>query len=201
MAEVARALEMPPGPVEAVASFYSMFFFRTHGAYVVEVCTNLSCFVCGAMRVLQSFEQKLAVAAGQTTTDGKVTLLEVECIGACSGAPAAQINHHFFENLTPDRVDGLVKQMKSGKLDVHKLKTGADASKRQAMVDLVNPGAYRAPLNAAGAAGPVVDLVKSPSLLSDQPHHPAERAHPESPSRRASARSKRGRSPRRGSEV
>src|SRR3984893_17936305 len=68
MREVARALELPPGPVEAVASFYSMYFFQPHGRYVVEMCTNLSCLLLGSSRVLESFLEQLQCQPGATTT-------------------------------------------------------------------------------------------------------------------------------------
>jgi NADH-quinone oxidoreductase subunit E len=143
MREVARALELPPGPVEAVASFYVMYFFRPHGRYVVEMCTNISCLLQGSGAVLGRFEEKLGVRCGETTTDGLCTLLEVECLGACGGAPAAQINHHFFEHLTPARVDELVEQLRDGSMDLHPLPTGEEVAARRTLVDLQNPGANR----------------------------------------------------------
>ena len=100
MREVARALELPAGSVEAVASFYSMYFFKPHGRYVVEMCTNLSCLLMGSSGVMRQFEDQLGCGVGATTKDGMATLMEVECIGACGAAPAAQINHRFFENLS-----------------------------------------------------------------------------------------------------
>ena len=87
MREVARALQLPPGPVEAVASFYSMFFFKPHGRYVVEMCTSMSCLLNGATPVLRRFEAELGVGAGGTSDDNLATLLEVECLGACGGRP------------------------------------------------------------------------------------------------------------------
>src|ERR1700737_1045373 len=143
--ELARALELAPGPVEAVASFYSMYFFKPHGQYVVEMCTNLSCLLMGSSRVMESFEQQLGCRAGAPTEDGLATLQEVECIGACGGAPAAQVNHRFFENLTPDKVTQLVSDMRAGKLDLRALPTGREVAAQQELVDLANPGANRVP--------------------------------------------------------
>lgn len=176
MREVARALDMPAGPVEAVASFYSMFFFKPHGRYVVEMCTNISCLVMGAGAVMRRFEERLGVHAGGTTADGLCTLLEAECLGACGGAPAAQVNHRFIENLTPEKVDALVEDMRSGRLPQQVFATGGEAAGPDIMVDLANPGANRVRLPAHGAGGIVMDLVKgSQTLIGTGSEHPAER--------------------------
>ena len=180
MAEVARVLDLPPGPVEAVASFYSMFFFKPHGKYVFEMCTNISCLVQGAGPVLRRLEERLGVRAGGTTPDGLCTLLEVECLGACGGAPAAQVNHRFVENLTAEKVDQLVEDMKAGRLPQHPFATGEEAASRETLVDLANPGANRVPLPSGGAGGMVMDLVKGSHLLvSTESEHPAERGYRE----------------------
>lgn len=180
MRDVARALELPPGPVEAVASFYSMFFFKPHGKYIVEVCTSMSCLMMGAGPVLRRFEERLGARAGATSDDGVCTLLEVECLGACGGAPAAQLNHRFIENLTPEKVDGLVEDMRAGRLPQHPFATGGDAASVQTLVDLANPGANRVPLPSNGAGGPVMDLIKGAhQLVSTESEHPAERGYRE----------------------
>lgn len=180
MAEIGRVLELPPGPVEAVASFYSMFFFKPHGRYVVEMCTNISCLVQGSGPVLRRLEERLGVRAGTTTPDGLCTLLEVECLGACGGAPAAQVNHRFVENLTVEKVDALVEDMKAGRLPQHPFVTGQETADRETLVDLANPGANRVPLPGNGAGGPIMDLVKGSHLLvSTESDHPAERGYRE----------------------
>jgi NADH-quinone oxidoreductase subunit E len=174
MREVAQAMELPPAMIEAVASFYTMYFFKPHGRYLVEMCTSMSCLVCGSGKTMRRFEQTLGIRAGETTDDDLVTLLEVECIGACGGAPAAQINHEFFENVTPERVDVIVDDMRNARLELHRLPTGRLAAKEQALVNLRDPGANRVELPAGGAAGPIVDLVKSmappPLELDDTPY-------------------------------
>jgi NADH-quinone oxidoreductase subunit E len=196
MAEVARALQLPPGPVEAVASFYSMFFFKPHGRYVVEVCTSMSCLLMGSGPVLRRLEQQLEVRCGGTTDDNFATLLEVECLGACGGAPAAQVNHRFFENLTPEKATALVADMRAGSIaaaappaagaaegkeEVHELPTGADAAAQETVVDLANPGANRLVPARSGAAGSVVDLVKGHGYLLSPSGHPAERGYTVAP--------------------
>ncbi|MEA2646047.1 MAG: dehydrogenase (ubiquinone) flavoprotein 2 [Chloroflexota bacterium] len=196
MREVGRALELPPGPVEAVASFYSMYFFKPHGRYLVEVCTNISCLLRGSGKVLRRFGDQLDVDPGQTSEDGLATLLEVECLGACGGAPAAQVNHRFFESLTDARVDEMVAAMRAGTLTalvapgavppgaerqvpLHEFASGAEAAAREDLVDLANPGANRMPAEAGGAAGSVVDLVKGHGNLVAGREHPAERGYTE----------------------
>lgn len=180
MRDVARALNLPAGPVEAVASFYSMFFFKPHGRYVLEMCTNISCLVMGAGAVMHRFEERLGVRAGGTTADGLCTLMEAECLGACGGAPAAQVNHRFVENLTAEKVDALVADMRSGSLPQHVFATGEEAADRDTTVDLANPGANRVQLPADGAGGTVMDLVKgSQTLISTGSDHPAERGYRE----------------------
>jgi NADH-quinone oxidoreductase subunit E len=200
MREVARALDLPPGPVEAVASFYSMFFFKPHGRYVVEMCTSMSCMLNGAGPVLRTLERELEVRTGATTDDNLATLLEVECLGACGGAPAAQVNHHFFENLTPERASRLVADMRADGLigeippaaaaagadgHLHPLPTGAEAAAETTLVDLANPGANRLETVPAGPAGSVVDLIKGHGVLLNPSEHPAERGYSGAPATEA----------------
>ena len=181
MRELARALEMPAGSVEAVASFYSMYFFKPHGRYVVEMCTNLSCLLMGSGKIMKRFEDSLGCVAGGTTEDGMATLMEVECLGACGAAPAAQINHRFFESLTEAKVDGLVGDMKADKLDLHQLPTGREVSAHRELVDLANPGANRVALPKHGSSGSVLDLVKGSKNLIPGRDHPADRGYTEAP--------------------
>lgn len=186
MREVARAMELPPGPVEAVASFYSMYFFKPHGRYVVEMCTNISCLLMGSNKVLERFQQQLGCDVGGTTEDGMATLLEVECLGACGAAPAAQVNHRFFESLSAEKVDQLVIDMKADRLELHQMPTGREISAHRELVDLANPGANRVPLPPGGAAGSVVDLVKGSTNLIPGSEHPADRGYTEAAKPRAS---------------
>lgn len=179
MREVSRVLEMPAGSVEAVASFYSMYFFKPHGRYIVETCTNLSCLLMGSGKILKRFEDQLGCATGDTTGDGMATLMEVECIGACGVAPAAQINHRFFESLTEAKVDGVVADMKADRLDLHELPTGREVSAHRELVDLANPGANRVALPHDGSAGSVLDLVKGAKNLIPGREHPADRGYTE----------------------
>ena len=109
MEEVARLLRLAPSEVEAVASFYSMYLDRPAGRHHVLVCVNVSCALRGAEEIVAHLESRLGCPSGGTTADGDVTWERtVECLGACGGAPAMQVDHHFQENLTPERVDAIL---------------------------------------------------------------------------------------------
>ncbi|MGH7686099.1 MAG: NADH-quinone oxidoreductase subunit NuoE [Candidatus Dormibacteria bacterium] len=111
MAEVAQILGLTPSEVEAVASFYSMYFLHPHGRHEVLVCTNVSCSLRGADEIVAHLERSLGCPSGGTTEDGEFTWAStVECLGACGGAPAMQLDHGFQENLTPARVDQILAQ-------------------------------------------------------------------------------------------
>lgn len=106
MAEVAELLGLTPSEVEAVATFYSMYFQHPHGRHEVLVCINVSCALRGADDIVAHLERSLGCVSGETTADGDFTWAStVECLGACGGAPAMQVDHRFHENLTPARVD------------------------------------------------------------------------------------------------
>jgi len=109
MAEVAGILNLAPSEVEAVSTFYSMYFQHPHGRHEVVVCINVSCALRGAEEIVEHIARTLGCASGETTTDGEFTWSStVECLGACGGAPAMQVDHHFQENLTPARVDEIL---------------------------------------------------------------------------------------------
>lgn len=110
MEQVAQKLEVHPSKVLEVATFYVMFFTKKPGKYVIDVCTNISCALCGAEKLLAHLEQKLNVHAGETTPDGTWTLRETECLGSCGTAPCLQINEDHHENLSLKRVDELLAE-------------------------------------------------------------------------------------------
>lgn len=105
---VAAYLDMPDIAVYEVASFYSMYELQPVGCHKICVCTNVSCMVNGADRLVEHLEQRLGVGLGGTTTDGRFTLKEVECLGACGGAPMLQVGTQYYENLTPEGVDRIL---------------------------------------------------------------------------------------------
>jgi NADH-quinone oxidoreductase subunit E len=112
MDAVAAYLDMPPMAVYEVATFYSMYELKPVGKHKVCVCTNISCMLRGSEEIVDHLEKKLGVKLGETTADGKVTLKEVECLGACTGAPMLQIGNTYHEHLTPEKVDEILKGLK-----------------------------------------------------------------------------------------
>lgn len=110
MEQVAQKLEVPVSRVLEVATFYVMFHTKKPGKYVVDVCTNISCSLCGSDRLLETLEKKLGVHAGETTPDGKWTLREAECLGSCHTAPCLQINEDHFENISIKAVDEILNK-------------------------------------------------------------------------------------------
>ena len=110
--EVAEALELTPAYCKSVASFYDMFHLEPVGRHVVEVCTNISCALVGAQRVLEAFETELGVHAGETTADGGVTLRTVECAGGCGWATVVAIDHRYREHVRADDVQRLVQELR-----------------------------------------------------------------------------------------
>jgi NADH-quinone oxidoreductase subunit E len=112
IAYIARKVDLSELEVRNVISYYSMLTTRPRGKYNVQVCTNISCMLRGAYDVWEHCQQRLGVGHKQTTPDGLFSLEEVECIGACSWAPAMQVNYNFHENLTEDKVDRLLDEYK-----------------------------------------------------------------------------------------
>ncbi len=109
MDAVAEYLGMPPIAVYEVASFYSMYELKPVGKHTISVCTNLSCMLCGADDIIAHLQDILGVTVGESTPDGKFYLRqEEECLAACCGAPMMQIEHVYYEHLTPQRVDEIL---------------------------------------------------------------------------------------------
>jgi NADH-quinone oxidoreductase subunit E len=108
--ELAARLELTELEVHNVISYYSMLTTKPRGKFNVQVCTNISCLVRGGEEILHHCAKKLGVGNKGTTPDGLFTLEEVECIGACSWAPAAQVNYDFHENLTTEKIDKVLDE-------------------------------------------------------------------------------------------
>jgi len=112
MDAVAAYLDMPAIAVYEVVSFYSMFETKPVGRNCIAVCTNVSCMLRGSDRIVDHIEKKLNIKMGDSTPDGKYYLKrEEECLAACCGAPMMQVNHRYYENLTPDRVDEILDRL------------------------------------------------------------------------------------------
>lgn len=108
IAEVARRIGITELEVRSVASYYSMLRFKPAGKYKVQVCTNICCMLRGGYEIYERFRQELGVDDKGVTADGLFSLEEVECIGACSWAPAIQVNYDFHDELKPDLVPGIL---------------------------------------------------------------------------------------------
>ena len=106
-------LDLTELEVRNVISYYSMLITKPRGKFNVQVCTNISCMVRGGEEILHHCAKKLGIGNRQTTPDGLFTLEEVECIGACSWAPAVQVNYDFHENLTADSMDKILEDYRS----------------------------------------------------------------------------------------
>ena len=108
---VAGVIGVPPVRAYEVASFYSMYELKPVGRHKISVCTNISCMLRGSDEVVDHLSKKLGVRLGETTSDGKITLKEAECLAACAGAPMMQVNRDYFENLTPERIDEILDSL------------------------------------------------------------------------------------------
>src|SRR5215510_1324506 len=106
---VAGLFELTPAHVHEVVTFYTLFFQEPRGRHVVSVCHNLSCHLMGAKTIIDHLKQRLGVEVGETTGDGRVTLLTVECLCACEQAPMMQVDDRYEGNLTPEKVDRILE--------------------------------------------------------------------------------------------
>jgi NADH-quinone oxidoreductase subunit E len=110
--ELAGRLDLTDLEVRNVISYYSMLTTKPRGKFNVQVCTNIACMLRGSDELFEHCKKKLGIGHKGTTPDGLFSLEEVECIGACSWAPAAQVNYDFHENLTPEKMDKVLDEYK-----------------------------------------------------------------------------------------
>jgi len=108
---VANLLDLPVAYVHQVVTFYSMYLEKTVGKYLVMLCDNVSCMLCGAENLVDRIKEKLGIEAGETTEDQKFTLWTVECLGACELAPVIMINDNLYGNMTPEKLDQLLDSL------------------------------------------------------------------------------------------
>ena len=111
MEEVASALGIPPSSVQNVASFYTMFFTEPVGEHVVWLCRTLSCALRGAENLEHHLCSRLGVRTGETTADGKITLMEAECLASCGTAPVMLVGDTLYENITEAEVDRIMDEL------------------------------------------------------------------------------------------
>ncbi|MCJ7700833.1 MAG: NAD(P)H-dependent oxidoreductase subunit E [Anaerolineales bacterium] len=110
---VAARLGLSPGQVKSTASFYTMFKLAPKGKYCIQVCEGLSCYlVGGAEPILNHISQRLNIQPGETTPDGKFSIEVVQCLASCGTAPAIRINDELYENVTPERIDEIIKVLR-----------------------------------------------------------------------------------------
>ncbi len=114
MRVVAEVLHLPPSHVLSVSTFYTMFKKAPTGEYLIQVCHTLSCELAGSERVIDRIKSKLGISEGETTADGKFTLMRVECLASCGSGPMAQINEHFYELLSDNRIDAILDELAGG---------------------------------------------------------------------------------------
>jgi NADH-quinone oxidoreductase subunit E len=108
---IGRRLGVSPAHVHGVVTFYSMYKQRASGKYHIQVCTTLSCMLRGSDNLVEHLERKLGIKVGETTPDGKFSLIRVECLGSCGTAPMFQLNDDYYENLTLEKVDQLLDSL------------------------------------------------------------------------------------------
>jgi len=109
---VASILGLPPIKVREVVTFYTMFTRKPLGRFHLQVCSNLGCSLADGERILRHLRTKLSLGVGETTPDGKFSLTEVECLGACEQAPCMMVNFDYHGNLDPEKVDRILEELK-----------------------------------------------------------------------------------------
>jgi NADH-quinone oxidoreductase subunit E len=112
--EVARVLELPASHVDGVLTFYTMYNLQPVGRHLVQVCTSISCHLAGASNLVSHCQKRLGIDLGETTRDGKFTLVEVECIAGCDKAPSIMINDTYHEPMDEKKMDALLDQLTGG---------------------------------------------------------------------------------------
>jgi NADH-quinone oxidoreductase subunit E len=122
---IAGYLKLPRIRVEEVVSFYTMFFTRPVGRHVVWVCTTTPCWLRGSDAVMERCKRVLGCGVGENSADGKFTLAEAECLGACVNAPMVQIDDDFYEDLDADRVEAVLEALRRGETP----KTGSQSGR------------------------------------------------------------------------
>jgi NADH-quinone oxidoreductase E subunit len=108
---VGSLFDISPAHVHEVVTFYTLFFTKPKGRHVISVCHNLSCHLLGAQEVLAHLRGKLGVDVEETTKDGRMTLLSVECLCACEMAPMMQVDDRYEGNLTPEKIDRILETL------------------------------------------------------------------------------------------
>lgn len=157
MTHIAELVGCTPAEVLGTASFYEMFKREPVGEYVINVCTNISCMLVGGEELLDHLERRLGIRSGSTTTDGKFTLEDVECIAACTEAPCLQVNYRYVHRVSHDEADQLLDDLRAGRLTGEIPRHGTLSRVRQQLGD-----------NRAGVADPGVNVEPPWLSLNDE---------------------------------
>jgi NADH dehydrogenase (ubiquinone) flavoprotein 2 len=110
---VGKTLNLPKIYVREVASFYSMFFLEPVGKYVIEVCSTLSCMLCGSKKIIKILENHLGISMLETTKDGLFALKKIECLGSCVSAPVVKIGDDYFEDLDEKSIIKIIEELRA----------------------------------------------------------------------------------------
>ncbi|MEO3430033.1 NADH-quinone oxidoreductase subunit NuoE [Pelagibius sp. CAU 1746] len=141
---VAGYLEVAPIRVYEVASFYTMFNLKPVGKHFIQVCRTTPCWLRGSDGLTNACKKKLGVGIGEVTGDGMFSVVEVECLGACANAPMVQINDHYYEDLTPERMEEIIDELRAGEEVTVGSQTGrlssAPEGGPQTLLKVVEPG-------------------------------------------------------------
>ena len=148
--EVGEEMDLDPNGLYQLVTFYDMFYDHPVGSYVLGVCNNLSCYLRGADDLFEYLQNKLGVGPDETTKDGMFTIRTVECLAACGNAPVMMANEEYFENLTHERVDQILDELRQ------RAKFAVTAGKKigQPEVESLRGAATDGSLGAGGPAGP-----------------------------------------------
>lgn len=128
---VAQLIKMPFIRALEVATFYTMFNLKPVGQHHIQLCRTTPCWLRGGAEIQSICESHLGIKPGEVTNDGKFSLMEVECIGACINAPVVQINDDYFENLNPESMKGILQSLATGKTIPPDTKLSLKAQKNQ----------------------------------------------------------------------
>jgi NADH-quinone oxidoreductase subunit E len=112
--DIAGVLKMTPEELDGVATFYNLIFRRQVGRHVILICTTISCWVMGYEEILNHLQERLGIQLGETTVDGRFTLLPVPCLGACDGAPAIMIDDTLYTDVSQAMIDNVLSNYSEG---------------------------------------------------------------------------------------
>jgi NADH-quinone oxidoreductase E subunit len=177
MTHVGELIGLTAAEVRGTATFYDMLHTEPVGRYVLAICTNIACLLNGAYELLEHAEHSLGVKAGATTADGMFTVEEFECLALCGNAPCLTANWRFFGDLTPSKFDGLISDLRMGRLDAEVPPHGTLCRVRRSvgLVAADAPGTTSGPAPAAPPAPPPPATESRPAETRLSPGPPGPR--------------------------